>query len=557
MDRSPQFPDRELAELCDELLEGSLTDARARLLNDRLKREASARRAYLETIELEAQLHYEFPNSAETQVSGPAVAAHVGMGQGEASPQALLRSDETAPRTEEPKHKQSSPAPLRRLLWLASGLAAVFAGVLLFLGLPRRAADSDAPNEESIVEGGTLSTPIARVTRLAGMAAGSGNAPFVLGSLLTSGTVRQDSGQLELTLDSGVVLVLNAGAVVDLESPMRIYVRQGRVTATVPEPARGFVVNTPTSFIRDLGTQFGIDVSDTSGTEVHVLRGRVEAAATAGNDRTVLVHTAQAVRIGTDGVRGVPFSEEEFSFAMTGPELDTIERHLSWSFDAAAPNGFASVDGGPALLPGPAPETGPRPTPGVFGAGLAFNGRTDALEAPGFFGIGGDRARTLAFWVAIPPEAPPAGPNGIVSWGRNAGGEKWQLSWNCDAASGVVGALRQEFGLGYVIGSTDLRDGRWHHVAVVFLGGTDVDVSTHVKLYVDGRLEPQSGRKQQTIRTSVDPSETRPLSVGRYVGPYHRIPPRHFLGRIDELHLFEGALTPRQIWRLMHANRVE
>ena len=42
-----------------------------------------------------------------------------------------------------------------------------------------------------------------------------------------------------------------------------------------------------------------------------------------------------------------------------------------------------------------------------------------------------------------------------------------QTSWNRDPAQGALGALRTETEQGYLVGTTPLRDGRWHHVAVV------------------------------------------------------------------------------------------
>jgi hypothetical protein len=89
---------------------------------------------------------------------------------------------------------------------------------------------------------------------------------------------------------------------------------------------------------------------------------------------------------------------------------------------------------------------------------------------------------------------------------------------------------------------------------VVYLGGTGPDVSTHVRIYLDGRLEPLSGRLQQEIRTNTRSENARPLAVGRYLGQWKNHDPFYFDGDLDELHVFEGALLPRQIVRLMKQN---
>jgi hypothetical protein len=42
------------------------------------------------------------------------------------------------------------------------------------------------------------------------------------------------------------------------------------------------------------------------------------------------------------------------------------------------------------------------------------------------------------------------------------------------------------------VGLTPLRDGRWHHIAIVFIPTSDVESAIEVKQYVDRRaLEPQ------------------------------------------------------------------
>ncbi|MEQ8847423.1 FecR domain-containing protein [Botrimarina sp.] len=84
-------------------------------------------------------------------------------------------------------------------------------------------------------------------------------------------------GVAELTLTSGVVVVMRGPAELDLLSPMRVRARRGAVRARVGESARGFVLETPTTEVTDLGTEFGVDVDQQAGTtDVVVFEGRVD-----------------------------------------------------------------------------------------------------------------------------------------------------------------------------------------------------------------------------------------------------------------------------------------
>ena len=96
----------------------------------------------------------------------------------------------------------------------------------------------------------------------------------------------------------------------------------------------------------------------------------------------------------------------------------------------------------------------------------------------------------------MPPKAGQNGEREFFTW--DSGDDQWTLHWNGDANLGTEGALRADHGNGYAIGTTDLRDGRWHHVALVHIGtgseSTDSsDVTIHTRIYVDGKLEVLSG----------------------------------------------------------------
>jgi hypothetical protein len=112
---------------------------------------------------------------------------------------------------------------------------------------------------------------------------------------------------------------------------------------------------------------------------------------------------------------------------------------------------------------------------------------------------------------------------------------------------------------GMVIGSTDLRDNRWHHIAIVMYGGDHADTSTHILIYVDGKLEKTSRKSIIDIATTLDHTASQPLRFGRNLGfPRDEKPiaDKFFTGWLDEIYVFDTALDQRQIGELMKSNRI-
>lgn len=90
-------------------------------------------------------------------------------------------------------------------------------------------------------------------------------------------TIRLGKGFMELSLNSGALMVLEGPALLSVESDMRVFLHHGKVSATVPSSARGFTIQTPTSLSVDLGTEFGVKVDAMGNSEVHVFEGEVVA----------------------------------------------------------------------------------------------------------------------------------------------------------------------------------------------------------------------------------------------------------------------------------------
>ena len=149
-----------------------------------------------------------------------------------------------------------------------------------------------------------------------------------LGAWLPDGKVRLESGRITLTFDSGVMLSAMGPVALDVEGPNRGFVHYGRVVASVPEFAKGFVLNTPTGSLIDLGTRFGASVLDDGVTEVHVVEGKVEIAhaAVGSQGSSHVLEQQQAARAHGTGGRSDPVSGRYVCVSVRQAGTDAISR---------------------------------------------------------------------------------------------------------------------------------------------------------------------------------------------------------------------------------------
>jgi hypothetical protein len=87
------------------------------------------------------------------------------------------------------------------------------------------------------------------------------------------------NGTAELTFDAGVQLTVYGPADFEITSPTSIRCRRGRVTTLAKDRGRGFTIETPQGKVVDLGTQFGLSISDDGETQVVVFQGSVDLTA--------------------------------------------------------------------------------------------------------------------------------------------------------------------------------------------------------------------------------------------------------------------------------------
>jgi len=128
--------------------------------------------------------------------------------------------------------------------------------------------------------------------------------PTTTGGELFVGEMKLVRGYAQITFMDGAKVVLQAPAQFKLETDEQIFLQNGRLTAKVPPGAEGFKLNTPNAMMIDLGTEFGVSVSETGQSELHVFEGEVKLFSekrTGGNKYKQTFRTGQAGMIDKNG----------------------------------------------------------------------------------------------------------------------------------------------------------------------------------------------------------------------------------------------------------------
>lgn len=151
--------------------------------------------------------------------------------------------------------------------WLAVAAVLLFCGFLAWLamGTKRVKEPESGPAPVAVLKEGLD-------------AVWQGNSPAP-GSSLLPGQFKLQSGMASIEFASGARILLEGPAELELVSDMDAFCRSGKILATVPPPARGFTIATPSSRVVDHGTIFGMHVREQGDALVKVIQGEVEIQA--------------------------------------------------------------------------------------------------------------------------------------------------------------------------------------------------------------------------------------------------------------------------------------
>ncbi|MBA4188105.1 MAG: iron dicitrate transport regulator FecR [Planctomycetaceae bacterium] len=224
----------ELRTLCSATVEGTLTPEQTQRLEVLVQADPAARRFVVEYLNLHASLKWA---AGDPQM----------LANGHA-PSDAARS--------QPKPASRSSRFVKWTGWI------VAASLLVGVGI---AAYTRAQPQE-----------FARLVDANGCKWESGTLPTESGARLGTGRLRLAEGVARFVFDNGAELRLEGPADLELQNGNRCTLHSGRLVARCPETARGFFVDTPSASLKDLGTEFGVSVTDGKTSDVQVFEGRVD-----------------------------------------------------------------------------------------------------------------------------------------------------------------------------------------------------------------------------------------------------------------------------------------
>jgi hypothetical protein len=519
----------ELNELCNALIDGAITQKQGARLAQWLRGSVEAREYYVRAMGLSASL---ISYASELQTEAP-----------------------------EAPVAPSNIIPLFR--WVLGSLAAAAAIALVaWLGWPRSApALASRPNEF-----------VAQLTGLKSCQWADGAASVPAGERLLRGQrLELARGFAEITFDSGAQVLLEGPASFELKSAWEAGLARGTLKASVPPQALGFRVSNPAVEVVDLGTEFTMSADASGVAEVLVLKGQVEVQPSTAPDRQpIVLRERESRRFAASGISPSPDSGERFARLAQPIPLDHFTPPtdcLHWSFDETSGESFKAEAAGVPAAPATAQlknlsDAGPAAAhvAGKRLGGLHFDGHLYVNAR--FPGIAQYAPHTVVFWVKVPKDASLGNAYAMVAWGgdnQRLGSHPIHIAWNRNPNEAALGVLRTDYGGGFAVGATPLRDGRWHHIAVVLLPRNDPQNPLEVNQYVDGRLEgegkPSPPGSEIFTRAAQNASKDS-FWLGCRLG-INGVRSERFCGEMDELFIADRALEPQEIVRLMYTNELQ
>ncbi|WP_076418096.1 LamG domain-containing protein [Colwellia sp. UCD-KL20] len=401
---------------------------------------------------------------------------------------------------------------------------------------------------------------VARVNKVAG--ALNMDVKIDTNQIIRQGKFELTQGYVELELKNGVRLLMEGPVKLDVKSNKYIILNQGSLVAKVPATTHDFILGTPNTEINQ-GEEFGVHVSQKGESQIHALQGAVKTRFIhQKNFEYIQEHQARAFDVNHQ-IQIIKNNPEQFMRALPG-KSSKVPEYLHWSFDSQISGKYQCNGRG---IEGKCYDAVAKnlnqvklnelEAEGKFGSGVYLNGVDSWLETE-FPGIGGNDPRTVSFWVKVPTDFTPSNGYGILSWGLSHIQSAWQISPNPDAEDGPLGRIRIGTNKAQIIGTTNITDQRWHHVAIVLFGGEQANLSTHVLMYLDGKLEQSSAKSIAKIFTRLSHPKSKPLVMGRNIAfsKINNNKARFFRGWLDEVFIFNAALEQEQIHQLMEFNQL-
>lgn len=357
-------PDAELLTTICTICDGQPTQADFDRL-ERMLQDPAAMTVYLTVTELDASFRWKLrghtpwqvPTDARSRMPGlasatlPNAASPIAQNVSRriaAPPQAATASPVSSPPAR--RHRRADFRPLLRRTVIVG--IVVLAAVTVGGGIALFRAEQSPPKKVAPLP--RLPGSIACVTSIHDVAWGeldrASNSAVparldVFSSLFPGQRLALDRGLVEIAFDSGARVILEGPIAFEITSISAVRLDRGRLTATVVKHAGTgvgprFTVETPTAMVTDIGTSFGVAVTEAGLTDVSVFDGLVDLLPRLAGEGGGSGASA-AVRLATGEAA-----------ALTAP--GKVSRHSprgTTSFQRAMPKGSPSVPASPSPMP--------------------------------------------------------------------------------------------------------------------------------------------------------------------------------------------------------------
>ncbi|GHC48058.1 LamG-like jellyroll fold domain-containing protein [Roseibacillus persicicus] len=364
------------------------------------------------------------------------------------------------------------------------------------------------------------------------------------------GKYQLESGIVHLRMTNGVDVVMRGPATFGLHDPKLMTLENGALRAIVPNSGKGFTVQSPEMAYEDLGTEFGVFVQD-GRSEMHVFNGQVDAHQISTNSKVASVYDGESLR--QEGPNfTVDVSEPEMEFPL--PEDVGFGGWLSQQPSTIIPDGLIAYypfNYDPELPEVLKNEASNVPSHRMMADGLVMgarwvSGRWSEKDALLFnqqgehaeFEIPGEYEEiTLSVWANIDHLD-----NSLNAIMTSTGWSPGDLHWQILRSQDPILAIHEIAETGSLL-VKPIELGRWIHLVAVVS-----KTERRTRFYVDGHLAQENKLPADAL---VKPGKVwmgdwKQEADDRYVK-------RNFRGKIDELAIWDRALTGDEIKELTHA----
>ncbi|MGK0240800.1 MAG: hypothetical protein ACI92G_004291 [Candidatus Pelagisphaera sp.] len=369
------------------------------------------------------------------------------------------------------------------------------------------------------------------------------------GDSIKAGEYVLTDGLVQFVFENDVEVVVEAPARFRLDSPLLMALYEGKLSANVPLSGVGFTVETPGAEVIDYGTEFGVEVDSDSQSEIHVFQGEVEVKARDVLVESVRLITDQATRVDTESGESSGIAVDQERFVRSFDEPVRFYSEAVRKLNPAVYYRMAISDDGVTLLDRSGNDIHGRIERGEMHESAFASGRIGlALRLQG--------VSTKAYAMVSDYPKATEGLLSVVGWVYAESRPTWASiakNWALDELGQFhLGLKDYEGGLEVQIREADggtvwvgeeepFPLGEWQHVAFVADG-------EFVCLYRNGKEVAREPYEELVVPTF--PA----LGIGRKLpgkgGHEEEGTVGYWDGRIDELAIFNHALTARDIKRL-------